>query len=273
MGALGPDADGFAPGDLVVVDPFLACGRCYPCRVGKTNCCVNLQIIGVHRAGGFAERVLAPASQLHRVPAGLPPNRAAFAEPLTVGLQACRRAELQAAEFCLILGAGPIGLALVEVALARGARPWVCDVSAERLEVAARLGARPLPAGSTLLEQIKAETNGEGAPVVIEATGSPQVMASTAELVAAGGRIVIVGLVAAGVPVPFPGLDLTRREMTILGSRTQVGCFPEALALLASGRVRYPTIATEFPLWEAPATFAELTAHPQKVHKGIFVLP
>src|ERR1041385_8707372 len=117
------------PGALVVVEPFLGCGRCYPCRLGKSNCCADLQIIGVHRAGGFAEFVVAPATHIHPVPEGLPHTWAAFAEPVAIGVQACRRGAVKSGEYVLILGAGPIGLALIEVALARGAQPVVTDIN------------------------------------------------------------------------------------------------------------------------------------------------
>jgi L-gulonate 5-dehydrogenase len=108
-------------------------------------------------------------------------------------------------------------------------------------------------------------------PVVMEATGAPPAMEQTIELVAAGGRIVILGLVKQGVGVTFPGLDFTRKEVTILGSRASVDCFPEALALLASGRIHYPRIASRFPLAEAPAVFKRLADNPMAMHKAVFV--
>jgi hypothetical protein len=76
--------------ELVVIEPFLSCGSCYPCRIGKPNCCADLQIIGVHRSGGYAECVLAPASNLRPVPEGVTPFMASFAEPITIGIHACR---------------------------------------------------------------------------------------------------------------------------------------------------------------------------------------
>src|SRR5882757_5545692 len=121
---------------LVVVEPFLSCGACYPCRVGKPNCCARLQIIGVHRPGGYAETVLVPASHLHKVPAEVSPLWAAFAEPVTIGIHACRRAGVLAGEYVLVLGCGPIGLAIIEVALARKARVVAVDVNQQRLETA-----------------------------------------------------------------------------------------------------------------------------------------
>ncbi|GCE29814.1 L-galactonate-5-dehydrogenase [Dictyobacter alpinus] len=268
---VGPAVTDLEVGTAVVVEPFVGCGTCYPCRVGKSNCCANLQIIGVHRPGGYAEYVTAPATHIHRVPANMSMTRASFVEPLAIGVQSCRRGEVTTGEQVLVLGCGPIGLAIIEVALARGASVLAVDTLPTRLETAASLGAEPLPAGEHLLQMILDKTNGEGMPVVIEATGNARVMEQTVELVAAGGRIVIVGLVPAGIGVTFPGLDYTRKEMTVVGSRASVNCFPEALELLASNRITYPNLATEFSLWDAPNVFATLAKDPAAVHKSVFL--
>lgn len=268
---VGEKVSGFEAGQLVVVEPFLSCGTCYPCRIGKTNCCARLQIIGVHRPGGYAEFVLAPATHLHRVPSNLAPLSAAFAEPVTIGIHACHRANVLPSEYTLVLGCGPIGLAIIEVALARKARVVAVDLNEQRLETARGLGAEVLPGGDNLVAEVLQQTNQEGAPVVIEATGNPAVIESTVDLVAAGGRIVIVGLTARAVGVKFPGLDFTRKELTILGSRTEVNCFPEALALLASGRIKFPRVASKFPLWSAPDVFENMSREPGSIQKGVLV--
>lgn len=267
---VGAGVVGIAEGDRVVVEPFIGCGTCYPCRVGKQNCCANLQIIGVHRAGGFAEYVLAPAENIHHIPEGLSLSSASFAEPVAIGVQACRRGDV-GREYVLILGCGPIGLALIEVARARGAHVVATDVLEERLAMARTLGAETIKSDSRLLDTILEQTNGEGAPVVIEATGNLKVMESTVDLVAAGGRIVIVGLGKRGELVHMPALDLTRKEMTIHGSRASVNCFPEALDLLARGAITYPKVATSFSMWDAPQVFAQLEQSPGAVHKALLV--
>ncbi len=269
---IGEGVTDIREGELVVVEPFIGCGKCYPCRIGKRNCCANLQIIGAHRAGGFAEQVVAPAQNIHRVPAGMSATVASFAEPVAIGVQACRRGQVGPEDTVLILGAGPIGLALIEVARARGATVFVTDVMPERLEFARTLGAQTLQSDADLRRNVLDLTHGEGMPVVIEATGNVKAMESTVDLVASGGRIVIVGLVKQGTSVQFPGLDFTRKEMTVVGSRASVNCFPEALALLAAGKIHYPQVATEFSLWNAPEVFHDLDAHPGKVHKGVLVV-
>jgi L-gulonate 5-dehydrogenase len=267
----GTDAAGPAVGTRVVVDPFIGCGNCYPCRIGKRNCCANLAIIGVHREGGFADFVVAPAQNLNVVPDSLTDFEAAFAEPVAIGVQGCRRGQVTADDTVLVLGAGPIGLAVVEVARARGARVYATDISAERLSTAADLGATPVAGGAGLVERVLELTNGEGMPVVMEATGAVAAMEQTMDLVAAGGRIVILGLVKKGQGITLPGLDFTRKEVTIYGSRASVDCFPEALDLLASGQIHYPKIASSFALGEAPAVFAKLADNPMALHKAVFI--
>ena len=133
------------------------------------------------------------------------------------------------------------------------------------------MGAEALAAGDDLAAAVLDRTAGEGAPVVVEATGNPQAMANALALVAAGGRIVILGLVKDGLGVTFPGLDLTRKEPTIVGSRASVDCFPEALALLGSGKLQLPGLVRELPLWDAPAIFSQIARDPTAMQKALLV--
>lgn len=267
----GRDVSRVKAGDLVVIEPVVGCGHCHPCRHGKPNCCMNFCLIGLHRPGGYAELCLAPEANVHRVPAGLDPVTASFAEPLTIGLHACRRGDVAAGEYCLILGAGPIGLAILEVAKLRGARVVITDVNGERLAFARELGAETLKADDTLAASVLEQTGQEGADVVIEATGSPQAVESTIDLVAPGARVVIVGLVKKGLGVTLPGLDFTRKEVNLRGSRNSVNCFPEAIALLASGAVKYPRVATQISMWDAVPVFARLHENPSAMHKAVLM--
>lgn len=260
------------PGTPVAVEPFIGCGECYPCRIGKSNCCTNLIILGVHQPGGYAEYVTAPATHAHVVPEGLSLADASFAEPVAIGVQGCRRGQVRAGEDVLVLGCGPIGLALIEVAQARGANVFAADILPERVETAAKFGATSFLVDDDFLQTILDRTDGEGMPVVMEATGSPRAMEQTVDLVASGGRIVILGLVKQGLEISLPALDLTRKEMTIVGSRASVNCFPRALELLADGSISYPQVATRFDMWKAPDVFADLAEHPNQVHKGVLVI-
>lgn len=271
---VGEEVNGIKPGQAVVVEPFLACGTCYPCRIGKSNCCANLEIIGIHTPGGFAEYVTAPLANIHPIPAGLSLDYAAFAEPVAIGVQANRRAEVSEQDWVLVLGCGPIGLAVIEVAKARGAEVVAVDTISQRIELAKTLGAKDVIDASKVdtLSAVMDMTHGEGAPVVMEATGNPKVMESTVDFVAAGGRICIIGLVDTGVEVSFPGLDFTRKEMTIVGSRASVNCFPEALDLIVSGKVTYPKFAKRYLMWDAPGLFKQLDEGATSVTKAVLTI-
>jgi L-gulonate 5-dehydrogenase len=268
---VGANVSRFKRGDLVVIEPVVGCGHCYSCRHGKPNCCMNFCLIGLHRPGGYADLCLVPEQNVHAVPAGLDPVTASFAEPLTIGIHACRRGDVSSGEYCLILGAGPIGLAILEIARLRGARVVITDLNEERLAFARELGAETLKANDQLLPTVLEQTRNEGADVVIDATGDPQAVESTIDLAAPGARAVIVGLVKKGIGVRFPGLDFTRKEVNLLGSRNSVNCFPEAIALLASGAVKYPRVATKLPLWESMPVFAKLHENPAALHKAVLV--
>jgi len=269
---VGANVSRFKPGDLVVIEPVVGCGQCYPCRHGKPNCCMSFCLIGLHRPGGYADLCVAPEANVHSVPSGLDPVTASFAEPLTIGIHACRRGNVASGEYCLILGAGPIGLAILEVAKLRGARAVITDINEERLSFARELGAETLRADDSLLPSVLEQTRQEGADVVIEATGNSKAVESAVELAAPGARVVIVGLVKKGIGVTFPGLDFTRKEVNLLGSRNSVNCFPEAIALLASGAIGYPRIATRVPMWESVPVFAKLHENPAALHKAVLTL-
>lgn len=131
---------GFKVGDHVIVDPYLYCGHCYPCSIGRTNCCTDLHVLGVHVDGGMAEYFCHPADMLVKMPEGMDWVLAAMAEPLTISLHGVHRGGLKAGEFCAIYGAGPIGLLAAMVAEAYGAHAILIDVVQERLDFGKELG-------------------------------------------------------------------------------------------------------------------------------------
>ena len=117
---------------------------------------------------------------------------------------------------------------------------------------------------------VRNQTNNDGPDVVIEAAGTAATVRAAVDLVAPGGRVVIVGLPKESVSLD--GFDFTRKEVNILGSRNSVNCFPEALALLASGAVKYPRVATRLPMWDSVPVFARLHADPAALHKAVLML-
>lgn len=253
---------GVEPGVLVTVEPLKPCGHCYPCSIGKYNCCRNLQVLGVHTDGGLREYICLPVDMLYPSKT-LTAEELAVCEPLSIGLHAVRRAGLKAGEAICILGAGPIGLAAMQVAKAKGARTIVCDIRADRLSMARRLGAAELvnASGRDLIDAVMTLTAGEGAAVVLEAVGRPETIEEAVELVAAGGRVVVVGLTDS--QIYFKASVFVRKELDFLGSRNSRGAFPEVLRLAEAREVNPSALITErVPFADAPALFARHAEHP-----------
>jgi L-gulonate 5-dehydrogenase len=222
-------------GRRAVVEPLLPCGRCRPCRRGRYNCCMDLRVLGVHVDGGLRQTAVFDARQLHPVPDGIPDEVAVLAEPLAVAYHAVQRAGMEAGQVAVVLGAGTIGLLVARLLVgARGCRVFSVDVDPWRLSVAERLGAVPLPADAPAVRRAVAEaTDGEMADAVFEASGAAACTRLTTDLVAHGGRIVLIGWNKG--PVEVDTVQLMRREADLLGSRNSADAFPAVLRLLQAG--------------------------------------
>ena len=243
-------------GERVVVEPLLRCGKCYPCSIGRYNCCVNLRVIGVHEDGGMRDLLWLPSELLYRVPRGIRVDEAALCEPLAVASHANTRAKVGEGDVVAVIGAGPIGLLILQVSRALGARVVVSDIDAERLKVASTLGAEHTVDASSPghLEEMRTLAGRDGPTVVFEAVGSDETIAEAVGLVSPAGRVVLVGLY--GSPVEFTPIEIIRREFDLLGSRNSSGMFPHALSLIETGKVQLgPLITHRFDLEEAPRVF------------------
>ncbi len=240
----GEGVTGFKRGDRVAIEPLLPCGHCYACRVGKYNCCANLKVIGAHTDGGFAEYLSVPADRLNKIPDDMDFVTASLCEPYTIGAHCMERAAITKEDTVLILGAGAIGLTILDYAKNANARVIVADIHQFRLDKAKSFGADVVinSKQEDLLSRIMELTGNEGASVVIEATGVSKVMESTQDLVAAGGRIVIVGLTTE--KVAFTGINFTKKEMTILGSRNSTNMFPYVIKMFSSGKLQQDKLIT-----------------------------
>ena len=242
-----------------VVEPMLPCGLCRPCRRGRYNCCTNLRVMGVHVDGGLADTATVAARQLHLVPDALPDDVAVLAEPLSIAYHAVERSAIQAGQVAVVFGAGTIGLLVARLLVgARGCRVLVIDVDAWRLAMVERVGATPLSGDADALRRaVAAATGGDMADVVFEATGAAACTRLTTELVAHGGRIVLVGWNKG--PVEFDTVGLMRREAEVFTSRNSADAFPAVLRLLADGVIDPGTLVTHrFDLAEAPRALALL---------------
>lgn len=236
---------GFKPGDMVVTEILNPCGHCYPCRHGKPNCCADLKVIGAHSQGAFAEYAVYPIRNLHKVPENLDIDSAVLVEPYTIGYHCVQRSEIGEGETALVIGVGAIGLTIVDILRSKGIRVIAADLSEFRLKKAKAMGAEEVihSKKEDLLARTLELTQGEGAGVVFEATGVSSVMRQTQDLVAAGGMIVIVGLTTRDVT--FNGLNFTKKEMTIHGSRNSVEAFGPVLKLMSEGKLHEKELLTK----------------------------
>lgn len=255
--------NGIKPGDRVIVDPYLYCGHCYPCSIGRTNCCVDLKVLGVHVDGGMAEYFCHPADMLLKVPDDMPWDIIPLAEPLTIALHGIHRLNLKEGEHIAINGAGPIGLLAAMVALHYGAEPIMIDLVKERLDFAKSLGVRYTInlREEDLVEKVSEYTNGRMAECVMEASGANSAIRATLDIVSHAGRIALTGWPKQETPIPTD--MITRKEVDVRGARTSAGEFPEAIDLIYYQKVDARRILTKvISIDEAPETIRDIEKNP-----------
>lgn len=259
-------------GDRVAVEPVVACGRCFACRRNRYNCCARLQVMGAHLPGALAEQVVVPVGSLHPV-GDLSAELAALVEPVSIGLQAVRRGQVAAGDTVVVLGAGPIGLAATLSSVAAGARLLVVDRIADRLERARELGAEVVVDATSqdVAAAVADWTSGEGAAVVVEATGVPALLRTAFDLVAASGAIVVVGIGDGEVAIPV--IEFSRKEVSVYGSRNSAGVFADAVALVQGhAALLAPWVTHRFTLDQAPEAIAFAESNPEIVEKVVITM-
>jgi 2-desacetyl-2-hydroxyethyl bacteriochlorophyllide A dehydrogenase len=259
--AVGADVSDVAVGDRCAVEPYLNCGRCIACRRGKPNCCRDLKVLGVHVDGGLRETFIVPAVKLH-ASLTLSFDQLALVETLGIGAHAVERATLSPGETVAVLGTGPIGLAVIQFALAAGARVIAVDPNAQRLAFCrerlgfskdATLDPTVYPDVANRLAEL---TQGDLPTAVFDATGNASSMAASFNYPSHGGRLVFVGLFTGDVTFNDPNFH--RRELTLLASRnSRPEDFRHIIAWVESGQVdTTPWITHRATLREVPDEFA-----------------
>ncbi|HCA46325.1 MAG TPA: alcohol dehydrogenase [Armatimonadetes bacterium] len=259
-----------AVGERVVLDPSMPCGGCYPCRTGRYNCCERMRVLGVHAPGAFAEFMVAPLECLQGVSAGLSADAAVMIEPLSIGVESTTRARVTEADSVLIIGAGTIGLCVLQVCRSRGARVAVSDLSPGRLELARELGATAAlsPAEGDMREALADVLGASGPSVVIEAVGRAATVLQALDLVAASGRVVMIGLCTEEICIP--GALMVRKELDFLGSRLHGGTIPVAATLVEGGQARPERLVTHhMSLEETEEAFRLMIDEPDTTLKVI----
>ncbi|MCC3372006.1 zinc-binding alcohol dehydrogenase family protein [Cohnella sp. REN36] len=234
---IGDNEEGFRQGDRVSVLPYLHCGACVACRNGKTNCCTQMRVLGVHIDGGMRELISVPVTHLINAN-GLSLDEAAVIEPLSIGAHAVRRSELRPGENALVIGAGPIGLGVMAFAKQRGAQVIAMDIHDERLAFCqqwAKVDHTVHTRKDPDLQLLRL-TEGEYPTVVFDATGNAASMTDAFRYVAHGGKLVYVGLVKGEIAFDDP--EFHKREMTLMGSRNATKeDFLHVLEVVGSGAI------------------------------------
>lgn len=261
---------GIKPGDRVVVDPYLHCDHCYPCSIGRTNCCTTLKTLGVHTDGGMCEYFCHPAHMLVKIPEGMTWEQAAMAEPLTISLHGIHRGGVVAGEYCVIIGAGPIGLLAGMAAEAYGAHAILIDLVQERLDFAKTAGIEYVinSGKEDALKKIADITNGNMAQFVMECSGANAAIRAALDYVCNAGRITLTGWPKKETSLPTD--IITKKELDIRGGRNSVREFEEVLELIHSKRVDVNKILTKVvPIEEAPATIIDIEKNPGNYMKVV----
>jgi 2-desacetyl-2-hydroxyethyl bacteriochlorophyllide A dehydrogenase len=214
--AVGRGVTRVRPGDRCAVMPYLSCGTCVACRRGRSNCCEQIEVLGVTRPGGLRERMLLPAGQLFRGE-GLSLEQLVLVETLGIGWHAVSRARPDPDHTVLVLGAGPIGLAVAQAARQTTKQVLVADIHSGRVGFAARSGLDAVSVNGDLAGQVRDHGAGDLPSLVFDATGNLRSMEAAFDLVAPGGRLVFVGHTRGAVSFENPGFHA--RELSLHASR------------------------------------------------------
>jgi L-iditol 2-dehydrogenase len=274
VAATGPGVARFIQGDRVTFDSTVYCGKCAFCTRGEVNLCDRREVIGVscgdyRRHGAFAEYIAVPERILYRLPEAMSFPEAAMLEAVSVALHAVHVTGELKGQTVLVIGAGMIGLLTMQAVRAAGAaRVMIADIDATRLNLARSLGndgAFNL-SGPELTQEILQQTGGVGADVVLEAVGRNETIATAIDCVRKGGTVTLIGNITPKVELPLQ--KVVSRQIRLQGSAASAGEYPEAIGLVASGRIQVkPLITAVAPLEDGPQWFKRLYAHEPNLMK------
>ena len=263
----GSAVTGWKPGDRVTFDSTVYCGDCWFCSHGKINLCENRRVLGVscadyRRHGAFAEFVVVPERILYRLPDKLSFEQAAMVEAVSVAVHAVKRTPLARGDKVVVVGAGMIGLLVIQALRAAGCESVIAiDLDESRLKMAEKLGATTCLRANDpeLRSRVLSFTEGRGADAAFEVVGISETVKTAIDLVRKGGSITLVGNLKPQVELPLQWV--VTRELTLIGTCASAGEYPECLELIASGKIN----VTEFisatpPLEEGAAWFEKLYA-------------
>lgn len=242
--AIGEGVDPSRIGERVVGDPVVSCGHCYPCSVGRPNVCTELQVIGVHRDGGFSEYVTLPAQNAHRVPDSIPDNEATMVEPFTIAANICSQLQPGPLDVALVYGAGPMGLTSIQAL--RGVygvkQIVVADRIDERLAMATANGADVVINNSQLDLANELQKLGIRPTLIIDAACHPAILPEAIGLASPAARIGIMGFSVE--PCVISQQAITSKEISIYSSRLNSNRFPQVIAWMTQRQIQPEKLIT-----------------------------
>ncbi|MFC0561367.1 zinc-binding alcohol dehydrogenase family protein [Halalkalibacter alkalisediminis] len=267
---IGANVTGLSVGDKVVIEPIETCGECYACRTGRKNVCSKLEVYGVHLEGGMQEYLVMPDYLVHKVSQDLNWKESVLVEPFTIGAQATWRGNVKEGDTVLIMGAGPIGLCCLKMAKAKGATCMITDLSEDRLDFAKSWGADITinAAKEDVRGKVLSLTEGEGANIVIDAVCIPKTFEDAVEVVSPAGYVVVLGFDT--VASSIPQLPITKKEVTIVGSRLQTDQFPEVIKLFNEKTLGIEEMVThQFPVENIKDAISLIEKSPNEIRKVV----
>jgi len=237
------NAPGFEIGETVSFIPYLSCGYCIACRSGKPNCCVRLQVFGVHLDGGMVEYLSVPSFLLLHGE-GLDLDELALVEPLAVSAHGIRQAGIVKDQFVLIVGAGPIGLGAMEFARIRGAKVIALDSNERRLQFCKhKLAVDYIVNPADAVGQLNEITNGDMPTVIVDATGNLQAINNAFHYMAHGGKYILIGLQKGDISFSHP--EFHKREGSLMSSRNATRQdFEYVISKIKNGRIKPKDLIT-----------------------------
>jgi len=242
VASVGDKVDAIRVGDRVVIDPNIPDHECAPCRRGDVHLCEHLSAIGVTRPGGMAPHVVAPQTQLYKIPDSLSLGDAAFAEPLSCVIHGLERVKIQAGGTVAILGAGSIGLLTQQAVREIGAaNVMISEPSAARRELAEELGADEVYTP----EMVEHDSHTEEYDLVIDCSGNPDAVLTAMRLARRGADILLFGVAPVGAKVPVEPYELYRKELRLVASNINPFTMEKAVAMLGSCTVKVDKIVSQ----------------------------
>ena len=276
VAGFGAEVTEFSEGDRITFDSTVFCGQCEYCANGEINLCERRQVIGVscgdyRRNGAFAEYVVVPRHIIHHLPDTISFPEAAMLEAVSVALHAVNISPLSGGETALVIGAGMIGLLTLQAARVAGcSRVLIADVDETRLALAKTVGADDVlhASGKDLVEQVLRLTEGDGVDIVFEAVGSAETVSAAVDCTRKGGTVTLIGNIAKEATIPLQ--KVVTRQIRLQGSCASAGEYPQAIDLLANGKIKVgPLITAIASLEEGPQWFQRLHAREPNLMKVI----